>query len=153
MKTSAVLHINIGSFGHCEQRCGPREIIVRLTVGKEGSPALSGEEERDPEFPWVAGNRALEMAAGQEEGREKGKAHGFGDPGCMTQDICISLLHYNSLRPTSHLSASSSRMWMRIHRCKLDVGIGAGGDAVVHIDEDAHSRGVSESTDIAVDRY
>lgn len=153
MKILVVLYINIGSFGYCEQRCGFREIIVRLIVGKEGFFVFFGEEERDFEFLWVVGNRVLEMVVGQEEGREKGKVYGFGDFGCMIQDICISLLYYNFFRLILYFSVSLFRMWMRIYRCKLDVGIGVGGDVVVYIDEDVYSRGVSESIDIVVDRY
>ena len=70
--------------------------------GKEGFPALSVEEWKEI-LNSRAENKALELAAGQEVGREKGEVDGLGEPGCMKHDKCTGLRHYDSRRPASQL--------------------------------------------------
>lgn len=57
---------------------------------KEAYPALSLEQTAGHNaFPVVAESRALEMAVGQEVGREKGEVGGIGEPGSVHDTWCM----------------------------------------------------------------
>lgn len=79
LRRKAILYISIENCCHCEERSIPCSLSLGQTAGH-------------PEFPVVAESRALEMAAGQEVGREKGAGGGTGEPGSVHDTWCMHRL-------------------------------------------------------------